>query len=94
MKTVIWEPFARAEYDIALTASPTPADFQQTVNDALANIASGLMVYAAVLRTRCRGCSLKVPPYSIVYIETTTEIRVIAFAHQKRRRGYWRDRLP
>lgn len=31
-------------------------------------------------------------PYSVVVQESTTEIFVIAFAHQARRPGYWRDR--
>lgn len=33
-------------------------------------------------------------PYSVVVLERRTEIVVIAFAHQARRPGYWRDRLP
>ena len=32
-------------------------------------------------------------PYAVVVRERDTEILVIAFAHQARRPGYWRDRL-
>lgn len=32
-------------------------------------------------------------PYAVIVLERETEIFVIAFAHQSRRPGYWRDRL-
>ncbi len=32
-------------------------------------------------------------PYAVIVRERDTEIFVIAFAHQARRPGYWRDRL-
>lgn len=32
-------------------------------------------------------------PYSIIFIEHETELWIVAFAHQSRRPGYWRDRL-
>jgi plasmid stabilization system protein ParE len=32
-------------------------------------------------------------PYLIVFRETTTEIEIVAFAHGRRRPGYWRERL-
>ena len=31
-------------------------------------------------------------PYSIVYMDLEDEIRVLAFAHSRRRPGYWRGR--
>ena len=31
-------------------------------------------------------------PYTIIYAEAESYIRVFAFAHQKRRPGYWRKR--
>ncbi len=33
-------------------------------------------------------------PYSVIVVERTAEIIVVAFAHHARRPGYWRDRLP
>jgi len=33
-------------------------------------------------------------PYSVVFIELTAEIRVLAFAHERRRPFYWRGRAP
>ena len=32
-------------------------------------------------------------PYSVIVLESDAEIVVIAFAHQSRRPGYWRDRM-
>jgi plasmid stabilization system protein ParE len=33
-------------------------------------------------------------PYLVIYRETNTAVQVIAFAHGRRRPGYWRRRLP
>ncbi len=33
-------------------------------------------------------------PYSVVYIELSDEIRVLAIAHGSKRPAYWRGRLP
>lgn len=32
-------------------------------------------------------------PYHVVYLETATAIRVLAVAHDRRKPGYWHDRL-
>ncbi len=32
-------------------------------------------------------------PYSIIFIEHESDLWIVAFAHQSRRPGYWRDRL-
>ncbi len=94
MKAVNWEAPARVEYETALAASPYPNEFRQTITDALEAIASGRMTYTKVPRTPTRECCLITPPYSIIYTETDFEIRVWAFPHHKRRRGYWKNRLP
>ncbi len=33
-------------------------------------------------------------PYGVIYMELPSEIRVLAFAHARRRPGYWRRRIP
>lgn len=33
-------------------------------------------------------------PYSVVFLELETEIRILAFAHHRRHPDYWRARLP
>ena len=32
-------------------------------------------------------------PYSVIFIEHDSDLWVVAFAHQSRRPGYWRDRV-
>jgi toxin ParE1/3/4 len=33
-------------------------------------------------------------PYHVVYIELSDRVQVLAVAHQRRRPGYWIDRIP
>lgn len=33
-------------------------------------------------------------PYHVVYLELPTHIRILAVAHDRRKPGYWKDRLP
>lgn len=94
MKPDIWEPPALDEFDRALAASSDPAEFRRVVAEAIRDIATGFVTHAKVTRSPCRKCILRTPPYSIIYIETAAEIRVIAFPHHKRRTGYWKNRLP
>jgi hypothetical protein len=93
VKGVAWEPPALDEFDDALAVSRDPTAFQRAVDDALNAIATGRITYATVGRSVARECPLTTPPYSIIYTETDDEIRVWVFAHQKRRRGYWKNRL-
>jgi hypothetical protein len=39
-----------------------------------------------------RRVSLKRFPYTVVYVELDAELRVLAFAHMRRRPGYWHER--
>lgn len=32
-------------------------------------------------------------PYHVVYLELATHIRILAIAHDRRKPGYWKDRL-
>ena len=33
-------------------------------------------------------------PYSVVFLELESEIRILAFAHHRRHPNYWKERLP
>ncbi|MBV8209934.1 MAG: type II toxin-antitoxin system RelE/ParE family toxin [Burkholderiaceae bacterium] len=46
----------------------------------------------AIWRKATRRLPINRFPYSLVYYLRPDEIRVIAFAHQSRRPGYWRGR--
>lgn len=40
-----------------------------------------------------RSKSIKRFPFQVLYYLTETELRVVAFAHNRRKPGYWQDRL-
>ncbi|MBI5480585.1 MAG: type II toxin-antitoxin system RelE/ParE family toxin [Deltaproteobacteria bacterium] len=40
-----------------------------------------------------RRCQVHRFPYSLVFVELADHLRVLAFAHVRRRPGYWRRRL-
>lgn len=41
----------------------------------------------------CQRCSVERYPYSVVFYQSGNEIVIVAFAHSKRRPGYWRSRM-
>lgn len=95
MKTV--SPFSEAEDEIddALAVSQDAVAFRTVIDTAVQDIANGLRTHARIANSPCRRCILPKPyPYSIVYIETDTEIQIVAFQHHKRRANYWKNRLP
>jgi hypothetical protein len=94
VKTYGFTPDAQDELDHALAVSLDPVEFRRVVEEALRDIASGVIVHAAVPRSPCRQCVLTAVPYSIIYTETDDEIRVWAFPHHRRKPGYWKRRLP
>jgi len=48
----------------------------------------------APLRRDVRGFSLRVFPYRLIYRVEGEIVRIYAVAHVRRRRGYWRKRVP
>ncbi|MFL6199120.1 MAG: type II toxin-antitoxin system RelE/ParE family toxin [Thermoanaerobaculia bacterium] len=67
------------------------------VDTALARIAmlpgSGAPVPQVPPELRIRRMPVQGFPYRVVYLETPEAIRVVAFAHIRRRPGYWLPRL-
>ncbi len=45
-------------------------------------------------RTDCREFVMTGFPFSVVYAIRHDAIAIVAIAHAKRRRGYWKSRLP
>lgn len=43
--------------------------------------------------SRTRGFPLRRFPYAVIYHQREAEIVIVAFAHFRRRPGYWRQRL-
>ena len=90
---------AETELEDALSVSAARSpriavEFRQTVARVLDDLRSGLLTAARFPGTDCREYPLTRFPYSIVYLDDPDAIRVVAFAHHKRRRGYWKSRLP
>ena len=93
MKAVAYYPEAESELDDALATSSDPTGFRHSVDAALNDVASGLMVHAKYPRSRCREIVLVGLPYTLIYDDRLSEILVVAVAHDKRQRGYWKKRL-
>jgi hypothetical protein len=93
VKTVGFFLAAQAELDDALAASPDPTKLRRVVEEALRDVANGIISHAEIPKTPCKRCILNKVPYSIIYTESENEIRVVAFPHHKRRPGYWKQRL-
>lgn len=41
-----------------------------------------------------RRCSIKIFPYSLLYVFEDSAVYVVAVMHNKRKPGYWKYRLP
>ncbi len=71
--------------------------FQQAVDAALDLLEQEFILLTPVPgAARKRGAKrliLKRFPYDVIVYEHSSEILVIAIAHQSRRPGYWRDRI-
>jgi toxin ParE1/3/4 len=72
------------------------ADFQQAIDAALDLLEEAILPLSPVTgiagRRGAKRLHLRRFPYDIVVREIGDEIIVVAFAHQSRRPGYWRNR--
>jgi len=93
MKAYRYLPPAERELEDALAVSRDPAAFRQDVQDAIDAICSGIIVHRKLGRGITRECFLSRLPYSIVYQDEADSITIVAFAHKRRHRGYWKSRL-
>jgi len=73
------------------------ADFEQAVDAALDLLEQDIVPLTAMPgQAGIRGVKrllLRRFTYAVIVYETDAEMLVVAFAHQARRPGYWRDRL-
>lgn len=93
MKIVQFYAEARIEADVAELQSQDRFLFALELAGALESIASGRVIAPMVERGPARIWILPRLPYSIIYDDRGTEIRIVAFAHHARKPGYWRKRL-
>jgi len=72
-------------------------EFRFAIDDAMERLSAAPLIASPLLSVPlalgARQVIVKGFPYSIIFIELDTELWVVAFAHQSRRPGYWRDRL-
>ena len=70
------------------------ADLNAEINRVLALLQSQPTLHARYKDTNLRKCLLRRFPYAIYYSELDQLIWIAAFAHHKRRQGYWSGRAP
>ncbi len=68
------------------------ADFEEAVDRAVAQIADGPRRWPSHA-FGTRRYVMRRFPYLIIYRDRGFDVEILAFAHAKRRHGYWRDRL-
>lgn len=87
---------ASARYEAQ--AASLGADFRFEVDQALHLVSSlprsGRFVPGLPPDVDVRRVFVKRFPFSVIYLLEPTVIWVVAFAHHRRRPGYWRRRLP
>lgn len=54
---------------------------------------AGALVRRVPVELEVRRAPVRRFPYHVVYLETSSTIRVLAIAHDRRRPGYWTPRL-
>lgn len=93
MKPVIFDPAAQDEIDDALAASQVPDEFRDAINERIADIRANPAYGFATTAPGVRQAVLTRFPYSVIYSDEPTRLFVLAFAHHRRRPGYWKTRL-
>lgn len=95
-----WPPFhpeAREEFDNAVEelreiAKPLARRFVGRTSEVIAMLRT-FPRSGSPLGRRARRLPLHPFKYDLVYVPVEGDILLIAFAHHKRRPGYWRERL-
>ena len=73
------------------------AEFRKAIDEAMERLAEAPLTAPHVahvpISLGVRKILVKRFPYGIVFMEHEEELWVLAFAHHRRRPGYWRDRM-
>lgn len=98
MKPIIAHPEADEEfqYEIDYYESQEEglgARFRAAVEFAAERIRAQPSFFPIYEATPCRECPVRRFPFAIYYLEQPDYIWVVAFANQRRRPGYWLNRL-
>jgi toxin ParE1/3/4 len=97
VKPVRFHPAAALEIGEAADFYNTRSDgLGETLLDELSRVLERIQAHprigARYKRTRFRHCVLRRFPYIVFYVETQDVIWIAAFAHGRRKPGYWRRR--
>ena len=72
-------------------------EFREAIDEAIQRLVKTPLAASPILNIptsiNARRVIVKRFPYSIIFIEHEDDLWVVAFAHQHRRPGYWRERL-
>jgi hypothetical protein len=72
-------------------------EFREAIDEAIQRLVKAPLAASPILNIpayiNARRVIVKRFPYSIIFIEHEDDLWVVAFAHQHRRPGYWRERL-
>jgi len=72
-------------------------EFRLAIDEAMERLNAAPLLASALLSIPialgARQVIVKRFPYSVIFIEHDADLWVVAFAHQSRRPGYWRNRL-
>lgn len=102
MSAVTFEPEAEDELEAALAwyeerVAGLGLRLVLAVDDAVARIAALPQACSEVPRVKARVVVRRARvsgfPYSVAFVQLENEVRVIAIAHDKRKPGYWLERL-
>ena len=92
IKIVQFYDEARIETDVAESQSDDRPRFLFELAEVLESIASGLVIGPKVRSSPMRIWILPLLPYSFICDDHGADIRIVSFAHHKRKPGYWRKR--
>jgi toxin ParE1/3/4 len=73
-------------------------EFRKAIDEAMDRLAEAPLTASPIFNPltqpiETRRMLVKRFPYSIIFVEYQEDLWVIAFAHNRRRPGYWRERL-
>lgn len=103
MKPLVLDNEASDEYRHALETYAADSiavanRFAERVDEAMERIATEPHVWPLTSgvseHLRVRKFRIDRFPYSVLFVELPSEVRVLAFAHGKRKPGYWLRRVP
>ena len=98
MKPIAPHPEAEEEFHAAVDyyeeqSEGLGASYRQEIERAVEKIRSQPNFYPLYEDTPCRECPVNRFPFAVYYIERAAFIWVVAFAHLRRKPGYWLNRL-